>query len=517
MDTDVRKMDHNHDGFRDLPKADQINVANKWLYAADNGTQVRWGWKFVQENRLGGMIGYKNTAAMREAMLNDWDWQAEGKPMPLYGSHIRNRGANGYFKVGTPVGPSVYDEEEADEMRSNLAFVVDFDHFNEDAYFGLNDYGGNENTLSANLMYAHYFTYRSSLNVGLQGHTSAVRETLLNKTPWIAGQGAALYKLNRTEHEAGAYAEYTYTIKDKFSLVAGVRGDYNSYYDKFYFTPRGHVKWNITPTTTLRASAGLGYRSTNVITDNIGILATGRRIIFDGDTAASETAFRSLDRMEMALTAGGSLTQTFSALGQDNMTLSFDYFRTQFYRAVVADQEWNPQYINIYDSRGRSFTDTYQVDFSWTPVERLDIFATFRYTDSEMTIDRPDGTTKRVERPLVSRYKTLLNIQYATKFRRWVFDATAQLNGPSRVPRFGAGGQPDFDNYSPSYPMFFAQVSRKLGKFDVYVGCENIADYRQKDPIVGAGNPWSAEFNSMNVWGPLMGRKFYIGMRWNLY
>ena len=39
-----------------------------------------------------------------------------------------------------------------------------------------------------------------------------------------------------------------------------------------------------------------------------------------------------------------------------------------------------------------------------------------------MTIDRPDGTTARVERPLVSKYKTLLNIQYATKFRRWVFD-----------------------------------------------------------------------------------------------
>ncbi len=515
MDTDVRKMDHNHDGFRDLPKADQINVANKWLYAADNGTQVRWGWKFVQENRLGGMIGYKNTAAMREAMHEDWD--KTGAEMPLYGSHIRNRGANGYFKLGTPIGPSVYDEEEADEMRSNLALVVDFDHFDEDAYFGLNDYDGNENTLSANLMYAHYFTYRSSLNVGLQGHTSAVREKLLNETPWIAGQTSEFYRLDRTEHEAGAYAEYTYTIKDKFSLVAGVRGDYNSYYDKFYLTPRGHVKWNITPTTTLRASAGLGYRSTNVVTDNIGMLATGRRIIFDGRTGAGEADFRALDRMEKALTVGGSLTQSFSALGQDNLTLSFDYFRTQFYNAVVADQEWNPQYINIYDTRGRSYTDTYQVDFSWTPVERLDIFATFRYTDSEMTLDRPDGTTARVERPLVSRYKTLLNIQYATKFRRWVFDATAQLNGPSRVPRFGTDGQPDYDNYSPSYPMFFAQVSRKIGKFDVYAGCENIADYRQKNPIEGADNPWSAKFNSMNVWGPLMGRKFYIGMRWNLY
>ena len=45
MDTDVRKMDHNDDGFRDLPLADQLNIANKWLDAADNGTQIRWGWK----------------------------------------------------------------------------------------------------------------------------------------------------------------------------------------------------------------------------------------------------------------------------------------------------------------------------------------------------------------------------------------------------------------------------------------------------------------------------------------
>ncbi|MDE5579085.1 MAG: TonB-dependent receptor [Alistipes sp.] len=511
MDTDVRKMDHNKDRFRDLPKADQINVANKWLYAADNGTQVRWGWKFVQENRLGGMYGYKNTAAMREKMHEEWN--RTGAEMPLYGSHIRNRGVNGYFKIGTPLGPSVYDEDEADEMRSNLALVVDFDHFDEEAYFGLNDYSGNENTLSANLMYAHYFTYRSSLNVGVQGHTSGIREKLLNATPWIGEEPQAYYDLGRKENEGGAYAEYTYTIKDKFSLVAGVRGDYNSYYDKFYFTPRGHVKWNITPTTTLRASAGLGYRSTNVITDNIGILATGRRIIFGGE--ASEAAFRALDRMEKALTVGGSLTQTFSVLGQENMTLSFDYFRTQFYNAVVADQEWNPQYINIYDTRGRSYTDTYQVDLSWTPVERLDIFATFRYTDSEMTIDRPDGGTARVERPLVSRYKTLLNIQYATKFRRWVFDATAQLNGPSRIPT--QNGVLADDSYSPRYPMFFAQVSRKVGKFDLYVGCENIADYRQKEPILHASDPYSAGFNSMNVWGPLMGRKFYIGMRLNIY
>ncbi len=510
MDTDVRKMDHNHDGFRDLPKADQINVANKWLYAADNGMQVRWGWKFVQENRLGGMLDYKDTKKMREAMRNDWDWQETGKEMPLYGSHIRNRGANGYFKLGMPVGSAVYDADEQDEQRSNIAFVLDFDHFNEEAYFGLNEYRGNENALSMNLMYAHYFTYRSSLNLGVQGQLSYFREHLANATPWIASDPSHDYDFDRDEREVGAYAEYTYNVKDKFSIVAGVRGDYNHYYDRFFVTPRGHIKWNITPTTVFRASAGLGYRSTNLITDNIGMLATGRQIVMPaGDD------FRNFDRMEKALTVGGSLSQTFSLAGTENATLSFDYFHTQFYNAVVVDQEYDPTAVMVYNSDGRSYTDTYQIDFSWTPVERLDIFATFRYTDSEMTLRRPGGGTAHVERPLVSQYKTLLNIQYATKFRRWVFDATAQLNGPSRVP--SQTGDLADSYYSPRYPMFYAQVTRKVGKFDIYVGCENIADYRQDNPIQNWENPWSTGFNSMNVWGPLMGRKFYAGMRFNLY
>ena len=504
-DTDVRKMDHNHDGFRDLPRSVQFNVANKWLYAADNGTQVRWGWKFVQESRLGGMLDYRNTDAMREAMFRDWDWQTEGTRMPLYGSHIRNRNANGYFKVGMPVGPSVYDEAEQDEMRSNLAFVADFDHFDEEAYFGLNDYSGNQNSLALNLMYNHYFTYRSSLNVGVQAHLDYYRETLGNDTPWLGSDRA--YDFGRDEEEVGAYAEYTYAVRDKFSVVAGLRGDYNAFYDRFFLTPRGHVKWNVTPSTTLRASAGLGYRSTNVITDNIGMLATGRELVIP--------ALGDLDRLEKALTLGGSLTQTFGLVNPGDATLSFDYFRTQFCNSVVVDQEYDAQTIRVYDSDGRSFTDTYQIDFSWTPVERLDIFATFRYTDSRMTIDRPDGTTARVERPLVSEYKTLLNIQYATKFRRWVFDATAQLNGPARIPT-QTGDLAD-SRYSPRYPMFYAQVSRKVGKFDIYVGCENIADYRQEDPILNAANPYDYRFNSMNVWGPLMGRKFYAGLRFNLY
>lgn len=99
--------------------------------------------------------------------------------------------------------------------------------------------------------------------------------------------------------------------------------------------------------------------------------------------------------MEKALTVGGSLTQSFGLVKPEDATLSVDYFRTQFYNQVVADQEYNATEVMFYNTDGRSYTDTYQVDFNWTPVERLDIFATYRYTDSSMTLDRPTADARR--------------------------------------------------------------------------------------------------------------------------
>lgn len=197
------------------------------------------------------------------------------------------------------------------------------------------------------------------------------------------------------------------------------------------------------------------------------------------------------------------------------MTISFDYFRTQLFHSVIVDQERDAANTYIYATDGRSYTNTYQFDLTWTPIERFDIFATFRWTDSRYTITRADGSRELVERPLVGQFKTLINLQYATRMRRWVFDVTAQLNGHSRIPT-QTGVLADAE-YSPIYPMFYAQVSRKIKNWDIYIGCENIAGYKQKRPIIATDSPYSTAFNSACVWGPLMGRKVYIGVRFNMY
>ena len=510
---DTKDYDHNGDGYRDLPMARQFNIANRWLYQGQSGIQVRWGAKYVNDYRTGGQMAYK------KGMQSDKDgkpwyewWRAEG----LYGSVVANQEANAYFKMGKPVGASIFNKEDNEEIRSNFAMIADYDYFTEDAIFGADKgYIGGQHIANLNLMYTHYFTTRSSLATGVTASSRWVAESLTDRTwgrddAWgNAVSDNVLRTFDRNESEVGAYAEYTYNIKEKFSAVAGVRYDYNLYFGKHLFTPRGHIKWNITPTTVLRASAGLGYRPTDIITDNIGIMATGRRIVLD-------TPFgREFNRMEKALTAGGSFAQTISTVNYRDMTISLDYFRTELFHSVVVDQERDAENIHIYTTDGKSYTNTYQADLTWNPIERFDIFATFRYTDSKYTITRADGTQQLVERPLVSRFKTLLNIQYATRMRKWTFDVTAQLNGKSRIPT--QTGNIEDSEYSPVYPMFFAQVTHKIKMWDIYVGCENIAGYRQKNPILGADAPYTTAFNSSCVWGPLMGRKIYIGVRFNLY
>ena len=511
---DTAHHDMNNDGFADMPKANQINIANKWLWQNRDGVQLRWGWKVVNENRIGGEMEY------REDMF---DQMMENPLSTPYGSKIHNRNINAYAKLGIPVGyERTFTGDPEDAVQNNIAMVLDYDNYLTDSYFGVNNVDVMEDTFRFNATYAHYFTQRSSLNAGVSAYARMMDNNYLQQD---ASSGTPVMMWQKrgkaTLAEPGIFAEYTYSNEEKFSWVVGLRGDYsivngNYYYDAYpelLITPRSHIRWAITPRTTLRASAGMGYRRQNLVTDNIWIMTSSRNINTD----------RLTDDMERAATFGGSIAQTFRLAGDDQTTISIDYFRTQFFNTMVFDQENSSNTINIYNTDGKSYTDNYQIDFNWTPFRGFDLFATFRYTNAMMTLEQEDGTKVLVERPLTSRYKGLINIQYAVQ--RWVFDVTAQMNGPVRLPEVTSGDMAiaqSSKNISPVYPMYFAQVSYKMSNLTLYAGCENIANYLQgvsggNTPIIGGNAPYAPGFNSSMVWGPLMGRKFYIGMRLNIY
>lgn len=491
IDTDWREMnamDRNHDGFRDLPRTRQVDVANRWLWLTPGGMQLRWGARFTADEHKGGQFQHDYSA------------------MP-YLTNISNREASAYIKAALPIGDEINVGENADPARNNLALIADYEYFNTRATFGMKDYKAHENTASATLRYDHYFGGKSMLAVGMQGSLTHIGEVLREQVSNASDTEAwnkYQYPLGRDEREIGAFAEFTYHFSQQLTLVGGVREDYSHIYRKWMFTPRAHIKWDITPHTIMRLSGGTGFRSPGVINDNMGVLATGRQVLI-------QWQYNQTGKPEKAVNFGGSLTQTFRLGNDPNASVSIDYFRTQFSLMAYADQEQRPDAFYILPLDGHNHTNTWQIDINWTPVTRLDVMATFRYTDSQVTL--PDNW--QVERPLLNRFKGVLNVSYATKFRRWVFDVTGQLNGPARIP--SVYGNLDDDSHSPTYGTLFAQVTHKIGKGEVYVGCENITDYRQRNLIVGCDQPFSSRFNASNVWGPVMGRRFYVGLRWNLY
>lgn len=476
--------DHNHDGFLDTPKGGLMAFGNNWQYVAPySGIEIRGGVKYVGDKRMGGQMNFDHNAPR--------SYSTDG----LYGSQIENQQVNAYFKLAVPT----------DDKGSNFALTADYNYFFQKAYYGLKDYFGRQNSAFLDAKYFMHFSEAHNLLVGISGTFDYIGEGLQDR---FVSNGDVLHNswnLNRNDKMGGVFAEYTYSLHDKLSVIGGLRLDYANFYG-WYVTPRAHVRWSITPRTTLRVSGGLGYRAASIISDNLGVLATGRQIQIADN----------LDRMERGASVGGSITQTFKLAGDNNASVSVDVFHTAFQNQVIADQEYASNKVFFYNlGAGNSQATAYQIDFNWQPIERFDILLTFRYNDTRVKL-RTEQSTEEVSRikPLIDQFKGLINLQYATKFRKWVFDFTAQVNGQTRLP--GTVVEQAGMDFSPVYPMLFAQITKSFKQWDIYLGCENILDYRQQNPVLSAENPFSENFNASIVWGPLMGRKIYLGVRFKL-
>ena len=471
--TDPKGHDGNHDGFKDEPVSMQFNVSNRWLYLAENGMQIRFGFKALSDDRVAGMNEFKKGMDITPN---------------LWGSEIKNTGLNTFLKVGIPLN--------ADNSK-NIATVIDYSWHRLNSFFGLNKFDAIQNSAFVNVIFQNEINENHKLILGLSGQIDNLDETLTIREFTSADKLSDVSVLypGREERSVGAYGEYTYTKGEKVSVVTGIRLDRNNIYG-WLFAPRVNVKYAFFDELIFRGSAGRGFRSPNQISDNLGILSTGRNIVLENNPD-----------IEDAWTYGVNLTGYMPFGFDKKASLSFDYFRTDFNSQLIVDQEFNTSEIRFYNLDGRSYTNTYQADFSVAPVERFTILATFRYNDARATLEGQG----LVERPLVSRYKGVLNFQYATRMNKWTFDFTAQLNGPSKLPNFMGGGN------SPVYPMFYAQVTKKFRDLDVYIGGENLSNYRQKHPIMNASDPYSQGFNSTLIWGPLMGVKVYAGLRFTIW
>jgi outer membrane receptor for ferrienterochelin and colicin len=279
--------------------------------------------------------------------------------------------------------------------------------------------------------------------------------------------------------------------------MLGLRSDYSSVYGLFY-TPRIHLKFNPSKHLNFRASVGKGYRSPNILAENSYLLASNRTLTISQNL-----------KQEEALNYGITAT-AYIPINHRDLTIQGEAFRTDFINQAVSDLDSNPHAVNVINLHNNSYANSYQIEASYEIMKRWTVTAAHRITDSRQKID---GVWR--EKPLTSRYKSLITSSYETRLKKWQFDLTAQLNGGGRLPDPEVSN-PLWEKEFKPYTVINAQITKNFRHISIYGGCENIFDYRQKNPIIDASNPYGSNFDATMIWGPLDGRKIYAGLRWSL-
>jgi outer membrane receptor for ferrienterochelin and colicin len=457
----TKTFDHNHDNFADQPEVKQFNIMNRWHYQSFTGYTSQVGIQVIDEKRNAGQISAPHSGSHAGHL---YEINIDTKRYELYAK-------NGF----------VFN----DEPYTSMGLILNGQYQDQESEFGLRRYNSKLRFFFSKLIFetktadeVHSITFGGS-------YAFDQYEENYNGIDFF-----------RKEYVPGIFAEYNYSPLPQIAVVPGARVDFHNLYGTF-FTPRLHIKYGIDDNTTLRISGGKGYRSVNLFADNLNYLASSRLFIVTDNPTYEE-----------AWNYGFNLTKYFPLNNRD-LRFTFDFYRTDFIRQTVVDIDSDVDEVRFYDLDGKSFSNNYQIELAYELFQRLDLSAAFRYSDVKTQFG-----DQLLTKPLVSRYKALLTLSYATEERQWLFDTSFLLNGDGRVP--STKENPEQYQRSETFSEFVninAQITKRIDIVDLYFGVENLLDFKQDNPIIASDDPFGEYFDASLVWGPIDGRKFYVGVR----
>ena len=459
--TEEREMDSNDDNFLDIPLKRHFNVMNRWYYRTEKFIS-QTGIHYLYDKRTGGQV---DDALPAESSVS------------LYRNHLEVNRVSFFTKNGYIINP---------EKNESLALIFTGSFQKQESDYGPKIYNADESNLYANLIYEKELAREHKLSSGVSLNYDNIKETRYANSVQLPH-----------ETTSGAYLEYTYNKDYKLIILAGLRADYSSLYD-FFITPRLHVKYNFTDWMHLRGTVGKGYRSPHILAENNYYFASSR-------------AFRINDNIGQEEAWNYGLNLGFAIpVNKKELSLNGEWYYTDFKNQVVIDLDSNPHEVSFYNLDGKSYSSVFQVEASYPFFRGFTMTAAYRWMDVKTEYN---GVLRK--KPLISDYKALVTASYQTPLRKWQFDFTSQFNGGGRMPVPDADN-PLWDDTFSSYTSMSAQVSKFFRNWSVYAGVENLLDYTQEDRIIAYDNPWGPDFDATMIWGPVHGRKFYLGFRYTI-
>lgn len=475
--TRISKNDMNDDGFLDNPLGKQINTTNRWQYSNPESGWVSFlNFRFMNDEKQTGQI--------------DFNPDRDRFTTNFWGSEINSQ----RFDIASKTG-YVWK----DMPFQSIGFQNAFTNHIQQSYFGLNTYDIHQQSYYSNLI------FNSIIN-----NTMHKFATGLNFTYDKYSEFVNLDNVSRIDNSLGAFFEYTFDNNDKFSYVLGGRMDYHNRLG-FFITPRLHVKYIPWEKGVFRFSAGRGKRAANIFAENQSMFASSRTIsILDNGGKIYGL------NPEIAWNYGVSFTQNFM-LFRKKADVTLDFYRTDFQNQIIVDVMQNPQELLFYDLKGKSFANSLQFDFNYEIIKHFNLRSAYKYFD--ISTDYLSGS---FQRPLQAKHRVFANLEYEThiaeKGKQWKFDFTWNWLGKQQLPNTDTNAEQDgLGNTSPSFSVMNAQVTRVFSSvFEIYIGGENIGNYRQHKAVLGSDNPFGTNFDTSIVYAPIFGQMYYAGLRFKI-
>ncbi|TXF90693.1 TonB-dependent receptor [Neolewinella aurantiaca] len=480
------KHDHDFDRFKDMPdRRTAVGLVRLFRQSTDNW-EGQWNILGARDRRTGGQQDvHDHGQDVLDPYLIDQD-----------NRRIEAWGKTGYYGFNKP--------------WQSIGFIYSGSYHELNNRYGLKLHEGEQKSGYFNAL---YHTRIANDNHRLSfGGTARVDDfvEVFDETDY-----------SRSENTIGAHGEYTYNWEESregrdfkaLTVILGLRADHHNL-GGTQLSPRLNVKYNPTERSAVRLSMGRGWRSPNLLVDNLNWLPSSRtvtdRIVGAEAMDADNPGFRGL---ETAWNYGVNFTQDFFLGGREGQII-VDLFRTDFQNQLIVDAEQDIETLRIYQLDGKSFANSFMVSGNYEILPLIDIKLAYKYNDVRQTYD---GEGLR-EAPLTPKHRALATLGYdGARFK-------AHLNyhwtGEQRLIDFDE--IPD-DIYvahpqrSPAFGMLGINLTYVANaKTEFYAGGENLTNRTQRDAIIGAWSPFDGYFDATQVYQPLFQRRAYVGVRWTL-
>lgn len=472
-------LDKNNDNFTDITLQNRISVFNKWSFERKEKRIATIAARFVYEDRWGGETQYENKFRGTDS---------------VYGESIYT---NRYELIGIYQLP----------VKEPIYLQYSFNNHHQNSYYGTTPFRATQNIAFAQLYWNKTINKNSDLLIGIP-----FRYTFYDDNTPGTQSADSLNPVSKPQNTylPGVFAQYNLKFK-KLTTLAGLRYDYNTDHGSI-LSPRLAFKYTLNDNNIFRLSSGNGYRVVNLFTEDHAALTGAREVIIKNNLKPEKSWNANLNY------------QHFFILTNAYIGVDASLFYTYFTNKIIGDFNADPDKIIFDNLDGYAISKGIAANFdiAFTNGFKAIIGGTYMKVYSE----EKDATGNYIHTPTLHAPDFSGNFSLTYTFNKNIsVDYTGNIKSPMYLPIVPNDYRPE---RSPWFTLQNIQISKKFKNgIEIYGGIKNIFNFTPKDPIlrpfdpfdkhITENNPNNYTFDPSYNYAPLQGRRFFFGVRYNLY